>query len=521
MPEANKSNMQSYNLVKLLKRLEDATSRLEDVTLYQEGYIQSKLEAASLTAVGNISTEAPESSPSSSVTSDSATNAVTPAPADVPASTEEPKSVVDFEKFIKESVHSLIEQSAKIDPVVVEITECLESAFKAQLNIVKAAALSKKPDFASPEFSNASTPINEYVMKISDLKDSNQKSKYYAHLNSIAEGSFLFSWMVVPTPLTLIGDFKDAAQFWANRVLKDFKETEPSSVEWVKTYNSMFEQLKSYIKKYHMTGLTWNPSGIQFSDAISSTLASTSSVPPPPPPPPAAVFEINNDSSPVEKAGIGAVFAELNQGTDITKGLKKVDQSQQNHKNPELRAASNFSSSSKAPPPKPKKPTGLTTKKQARKELVGNKWFIENYDNEADPIVVDVNKDESIFIGNCSNTLIQLKGKVNAVSMNESDSTSIVLDSSISGLEIIKCSKFGIQVEQSLPQITIDKSDGGNVYLSKDSLHTELLTSSSTAININLPIGEDGDFVEFPIPEQLKHCFANGKMESKVFEHAG
>lgn len=163
----------------------------------------------------------------------------------------------------------------------------------------------------------------------------------------------------------------------------------------------------------------------------------------------------------------------------------------------------------------------MKTKKPPRKELVGNKWFIENYENESEPIVLEANKDESIFVGNCSNLLIQVKGKVNAVSLNECDNTSIVVDSTISGIELIKCIKFGVQVENTLPQITLDKCDGGNIYLSKDSIQAELYTSCSTAINVNYPVGEDGDFVEFPLPEQLKHTFGEGKLNSNVFEHTG
>ncbi|CAI4978392.1 AVN_HP_G0025800.mRNA.1.CDS.1 [Saccharomyces cerevisiae] len=249
--------------------------------------------------------------------------------------------------------------------------------------------------------------------------------------------------------------------------------------------------------------------------------------PPPPPAPPASVFEISNDtpatSSDANKGGIGAVFAELNQGENITKGLKKVDKSQQTHKNPELRQSSTVSStgSKSGPPPRPKKPSTLKTKKPPRKELVGNKWFIENYENETESLVIDANKDESIFIGKCSQVLVQIKGKVNAISLSETESCSVVLDSSISGMDVIKSNKFGIQVNHSLPQISIDKSDGGNIYLSKESLNTEIYTSCSTAINVNLPIGEDDDYVEFPIPEQMKHSFADGKFKSAVFEHAG
>ena len=44
MPDQGEFAIQGFNLVKLLKRLEDATARLEDVTIYQEGYIQSKIE---------------------------------------------------------------------------------------------------------------------------------------------------------------------------------------------------------------------------------------------------------------------------------------------------------------------------------------------------------------------------------------------------------------------------------------------------------------------------------------------
>ncbi|EDO16253.1 hypothetical protein Kpol_505p30 [Vanderwaltozyma polyspora DSM 70294] len=530
MADNSKINLQSYNLVKLLKRLEDATSRLEDVTLYQEGYIQSKIESAM-----SDESEKSEFLSEPSISKDVPTTSESPSkPSEESSGEADPKSVIDFDELLNKTIHPFVELSEKIDPVVCDAAKSLELGFKTQASILKSAIVAAQPDFSSEAFTNALRPINEAVMKINDLKDSNRQSKFYPHLNSISEGIPVLSWMVLPTPFSYVSDIKDAAQFWTNRVLKDFKESDQDSVEWVKKYLNIFEELKKIIKDHHTTGIVWKTDGIDFSEAISKTSAGAASStpaptsapapsaggpPPPPPPPPSSVFEVKDDA-PQEKAGITAVFAELNQGTDITKGLKKVDKSQQTHKNPELRASSSVSSA-KAPPPKPKKPTSLKTKKPPRKELLGNKWFIENYENESAPIVIDANKDESVFIGKCSSVMVQINGKVNAISMNESDNTSVVLDSCISGLEVIKCTKFGIQVQQSLPQITLDKSDSGNIYLSKDSMDAELYTSSSTSVNVNLPVGEDGDYVEFPIPEQLKHTFANGKMNSVVFEHAG
>ena len=79
-------------------------------------------------------------------------------------------------------------------------------------------------------------------------------------------------------------------------------------------------------------------------------------------------------------SGIGAVFAELNQGSDITKGLRKVDKSEMTHKNPELRASSTVPASATSPltkkPMRPSKPAALAGKKPSKMALEGTKWVI-------------------------------------------------------------------------------------------------------------------------------------------------
>lgn len=530
MPDS-KYTMQGYNLVKLLKRLEEATARLEDVTIYQEGYIQNKLEASK----GSESSTSGNGAPSTKSTSSE----------EVPEPQEDPKCITTFQAYITENIDPLVELSGKIDAVVLDAVELLKGGFESQLVFLRAAVKSKKPDYSSQAFADSLRPINENIIKMGQLKESNRQSKYFAYLSALSEGAPLFSWVAVDTPVSMVTDFKDAAQFWTNRILKEYRESDPNAIEWVKHFLASFDNLKAYIKEYHTTGVSWKNDGMDFADAMAqstkntlarsapaSTAASASgsvapAPPPPPPAPPASVFEISNDAPSTadnaNKDGIGAVFAELNQGENITKGLKKVDKSQQTHKNPELRQPSAVSSTGNksSPPPRPKKPSTLKIKKLPRKELVGNKWFIENYENETESLVIEAQKDESIFIGRCSQVLVQIKGKVNAISLSETESCSVVLDSSISGMDVIKSNKFGIQVNLSLPQISIDKSDGGNIYLSKESLNTEIYTSCSTAINVNLPIGEDDDYVEFPIPEQMKHSFTDGKFKSAVFEHTG
>ncbi|KAG0669934.1 hypothetical protein C6P45_003098 [Maudiozyma exigua] len=533
MPESGKFGIQGYNLVKLLKRLEDATARLEDVTIYQEGYLQSKLNgsvdnAKVISDAAAIDATAAPSTVDVTSTTDSATSK---AP-ETAAQTEDPKEIIAFKKFIQDNLVPLSKLSDSVDPAVLDAVNTLKQAFEFEIQLIEAALISKKPDYTSKDFADAMKPLNEAVMKIGDLKEKNSRNDYANYLSAIADGAPLVSWVVSDAPLSLVSDFKDSAQFWTNRILKTFKDSDPNSTAWVKAFLNMFNELIEFVKQNLTTGLKWKADGIAFTDAmkqfgsevaapVATPAPAAGGPPPPPPPPPAAVFEVNDNTAATtsnEDGSMDAVFKQLNQGADITKGLKKVDRSQMTHKNPELRASSKVSAKT-APPPKPKKPTALTTKKPPRKELSGNKWFIENYEDETEPIFIEANKDESIFIGKCVNVLFQIKGKVNAISLSETDGCSVVLDSSISGLDIIKCHKFGVQVEESIPQISIDKSDSGTIYLSKQSLETEIYSSCSTSINVNLPIGEDDDYVEYPLPEQLQHKFIDGKFKSSVFEH--
>ncbi|AMD19370.1 HBR469Cp [Eremothecium sinecaudum] len=533
MPETG--SIQGYNLVNLLKRLEDATARLEDVTVYQETYVNSKFGSK-------------RNSPGTPKVQGAGKGIAEASGAPEAGSSEQnvPRSIVEFERFLNEKVNPLVELAEKVDPVVHKATGLLKDAFIAQLDFLRVAIKAKKPGMGSEAFMSAMKPMSEKIVAIGELKDANRQSKYFVHLNSISEGAPLLGWVSVDKPLSLITDFKDAAQFWTNRVLKDFKDTKDGSFEWVKMYLDMMNDLKAYVKEFHPSGPSYKADGLDFAEAYSQVLkedkpsskahasgeekpatagqGAGAAPPPPPPPPPAAVFEIQEPAAPrVPSTGVAAVFEELNQGESITRSLRRVDKSQQTHKNPELRVSSSVpsSSGSRNLASKGRRPAVPKTTKMPRKELVGNKWFIEHYEDQQDPIVVEGNKDESIFIGDCSKVLIQIKGKVNAISMTGTDRTNLIVDSSISGIDVIKCTNFGIQVEDTVPQITIDKSDSGAIYLRENSMDTEIYSSSTTSVNVNIPTGEDGDFVEHPIPEQLKHSFANNKLVSTVFEHVG
>ena len=232
---------------------------------------------------------------------------------------------------------------------------------------------------------------------------------------------------------------------------------------------------------------------------------------------------------------MAAVFDQIARGSEVTSHLRKVDPSSQTHKNPSLRAqgtsvppapsrsSSQSSSRGKSPMPgKKPKPESMRAKRPARKELEGNKWLIENYDNPGQMLEVEASISHSILITRCTKTPIRIIGKANAISLDNCTQCSLVIDSLVSAVDVIKSPKFEMQVLGTLPTIMLDQVDGAAIYLGQKSLGTEVFTSKCTGININLPgRTDDDDYVERALPEQVKSVVRNGVLVSEIVEHAG
>jgi adenylyl cyclase-associated protein len=312
------------------------------------------------------------------------------------------------------------------------------------------------------------------------------------------------------------------------------------------------------VKEYFTTGLTWNDKdGLDALEALkqvqsggaSSTSAPPAAAggpppPPPPPPPPLPNFDDDGPSAPPpptngtsQGGDITAVFDQLNRGAAITAGLKKVDKSQMTHKNPALRASSSVpqrsssqtsvgSSAGRGKSPLPnKKPDNMRTKKPGRKELDGNKWIIENFENTITEIIeIPAELNHSILISKCSKCVLKVTGKANAISIDNCSNLSILIDSLVSSLDVIKAPKFQVQVDGVVPTILLDQVDGAQIYLSNKSLATEIFTSKCSAVNVVLPPKDDSsedDSKEIAFPEQIRSVVKNGTLVSEIVEHAG
>ncbi|KAF4252872.1 hypothetical protein CNMCM8812_000337 [Aspergillus fumigatus] len=165
----------------------------------------------------------------------------------------------------------------------------------------------------------------------------------------------------------------------------------------------------------------------------------------------------------------------------------------------------------------------MRARKPPRKELEGNKWLLENFDNPGGIIEISAQQNQSILISRCNKTIVKVNNKANAISIDNCNGLSIIVDSLVSSLDVIKSAKFALQIDGVVPTLLLDQVDGATIYLGQQSLATEVFSSKCTAVNVMLPPkeGTDDDTKECPVPEQIKSYVKDGVLVSEIVEHAG
>ncbi|KAL8724867.1 MAG: hypothetical protein Q9166_007696 [cf. Caloplaca sp. 2 TL-2023] len=531
------------NLTTLIKRLEAATSRLEDMV--PQGITDQSAASNGVASLPESGLTAPGADARGGAASSSSR---TLAPL--------PPAIDDFDALINGDVKTFVNMSEEIGGLVAEQSAAVLRAFAAERKFLIVTTKAKKPDIQSPVYMEVLKDLQATMGVVNDIREANRASPLFKHLSTVSEGINVLIWVANENkPAETITEMLSSAQFWGNRVIQEYKEKDQTHVQWVQTFYRIFKSLSAYVKQHYITGLTWNPDGIDPlqateevntgpSSARSATPQSSTGGPPPPPPlpkfdnaPPPPPMPPNGVSTSKSPADMGAVFDEISQGEVVTSKLRKVDPSSQTHKNPSLRAGSavpsgpvrsnsqnSLSSRSGKSPIPGKKPESMRTKTPPKKELEGNKWLVENFDGNPPEGILEIKASitHSILISRCTKTTIHVVGKANAISLDNCTQVSLVIDSLVSAVDVIKSPRFEMQVLGTLPTIMLDQVDGAALYLGRESLGTEVFTSKCTGVNINLPgQTEEDDYVERALPEQIKSVIRDGVVVSEIVEHAG
>lgn len=423
-----------------------------------------------------------------------------------------------FDVLLRGPVSEYMKHSQIIGSDVEKHAEMVHRALQTQRAFLKMAATHQEP--AQTEMQDLLKPISDHIQEIQTFREKHRGSSLFNHLSAVSESIPALGWVAVNIkPGPYVKEMNDAATFYTNRVLKDYKETDRRHVDWVRSYLSIWTEMQAFIKQHHCTGLVWSKTGPIAPASLFESPAAPSAPCPHPPPPPGPPPVLTDEPEAASAPSQHSLFAQLNQGMDITKGLKHVKEEQKTHKNPTLRSQTAAPTKAKARG-KESSPKTTVQKRPPLLELEGKKWRVENFEQKHDLIIDETELKHVVYVFGCNNSTLQVKGKINSIIVDNCKKLGLVFENVVGIVEIINCKSIQLQVLGSVPTISINKTEGCQVYLSKDSLNCDIVSAKSSEMNIMIPEGED-DYKEFPVPEQFKTVWDGSKLVTEPTEIAG
>lgn len=434
-----------------------------------------------------------------------------------------PPSVAAFDAILCGPLKKVTSLAVPLGAEIGDAVSLFESAFKAERNVIAAIAACKKPDAGALQA--LITPVGELMMKVG-AKAEGKRTDAFNHFKALAEAVQVLAFvafqgpnMGMSLPVPHVSEAWQSAEFYTNKILMEHKAKSPEHVEWVKALKELvLTDVKAYVKEHHTTGPAWNPKGTDLKAWKPDVGAGNGAPPPPPPPPPPGSIAPGpagvpppppppprGSLGPSPADGMNAVFSELNKGEAITQGLRKVtdDMKSKNRADRSGVVAAGAVSSNGSGPAKAAAKTAAS--KPAKFKLEGKKWAIENQAGNKSLVIEDVTPKQTVYVYNCSDCVIQVKGKANNITIDSCKKTGIVFADVLATCELVNCASMQVQCTGTVPTVAIDKVDGCQVYLGPASYSAEITTAKCSEVNIMcMPDeGSEEEPTETPVPEQF------------------
>eukprot|EP00741_Cyanophora_paradoxa_P000679 tig00000430_g654.t1 len=426
--------------------------------------------------------------------------------------------VLQYESMLKEVLEPWVSISETVGGEVAEQAKQVKQAFQNQRDMLAVVASCKKPT-QQGAVEKLIEPTSHTLAAVANIKDKARNSRLWNHLSAVNEGIQALGWICVDrSPVAFIAEVSQASEFYLNKVLLEFKLTDPLSVSWVQAFRELLNGLRIYVQTYHPVALTWNAIGGDVSKYIGGPAAVTSPQKTLAARPSGAMTDGSADPR-------ASLFAQI---SGAGPNLRHVDRK---NPPPPPPVPGSFNApppgSFGAPPPPAAAPAGPQSfigrpRGPPRMELQGNKWVIENQQG-GQFTVGETQLRQAVYIANCSGISVTIVGKVTNVSMEECKNCGVVFDSLVSSCELTNCQGCKIQATGKLPTLSVQKSDGTQAYLSRaclDEPSIEILTSKISEFNVLIPNPADPeDFNELPMPEQYRTTIRNGRLFTEAVRY--
>jgi len=203
-------------------------------------------------------------------------------------------------------------------------------------------------------------------------------------------------------------------------------------------------------------------------------------------------------------AAVNPLFAALNKGGDITKGLKKVTRDMTNKD----KKISGKIEEKKESAPAAKKVAKKAAAKKVKPPSIRKQGFrvwVENYVEGVEEIS-GVGLKNEVYLCNCKNAGFKISEKVKCVTIDSCSKVQIEIGDVLTSVDMINSKGCTLYLQKTIPTLNIDKCEAPRVVLFQECLNAmpQIITSMTSDMNISLP-GQtaDDDFKDVPIPYQF------------------
>eukprot|EP00475_Leptophrys_vorax_P032407 TRINITY_DN4994_c0_g1_i1.p1 TRINITY_DN4994_c0_g1~~TRINITY_DN4994_c0_g1_i1.p1 ORF type:complete len:226 (-),score=27.11 TRINITY_DN4994_c0_g1_i1:170-763(-) len=152
----------------------------------------------------------------------------------------------------------------------------------------------------------------------------------------------------------------------------------------------------------------------------------------------------------------------------------------------------------------------------------GRKWVVENQIDNKEIVITNCEPKQTVYVFGCKNSLIQVKGKVNNITLDKCVKTAVVFQDVVAACEVVNCSGVEVQCEGTAPTLAVDNTSGCQLYLPPTALNAVVTTAKSSEINVLVPgPSADQPWVEHALPEQFVNEFKDGAFVTTPISHSG
>jgi len=113
----------------------------------------------------------------------------------------------------------------------------------------------------------------------------------------------------------------------------------------------------------------------------------------------------------------------------------------------------------------------------------------------------------------CKNVQVKIPNKCKSIQIDGCVKTHVQFESVVSLAEIFNSQRCNIECVKTVPSVAVDKSQGCQIWLSREGVATppDIITSSVSELNLVVPgKSDDDDPIEIALPEQYVTKYKGG-----------